>query len=51
MAQHVKIKPNTDKMLNELSEKRKNDEAFIKSKQDIVAQAVEAIYRKEIKAQ
>jgi hypothetical protein len=49
MAQHVKVKPSTDKMLTELSEKRKGEEAFIKSKQDIAAEAIEILYKKEIK--
>ena len=49
MAQHVKVKPSTDKMLTELSEKRKYEEAFIKSKQDIAAESIEALYKKEMK--
>lgn len=49
MAQHVKVKPSTDKMLSELSDKRKGEESFIKSKQDIAAEAIEALYKKEFK--
>lgn len=49
MAQHVKVKANTDKMLSELSDKRKGEESFIKSKQDIAAEAIEMLYKKEIK--
>lgn len=49
MAQHVKVNPSTDQMLTKLSKKRKAEEAFIKTKQDIAAEAIKAHYKKEMK--
>ena len=49
MSEVVRVKPNTDKMLDELALKRKESHAFIKSKQDIVAEAVMALHKKEMK--
>lgn len=49
MAQHVKVNPSTDKMLSDISSKRKKECSFIKTKQDIVSEAIAALYKKEIK--
>jgi len=49
MANQIKVNKLTDKMLSELSEKRKKEQRFIKSKQDINAEAVEFLYKKEMK--
>lgn len=49
MANQIKVNKLTDKMLSELSEKRKKEQRFIKSKQDINAEAVELLYKKEMK--
>jgi hypothetical protein len=49
MAQHVKVNPSTDDMLNKLSEKRKREESFIRTKQDIAAEAIAALYKKEMR--
>ena len=49
MSSNVRTNKRTDKMLSELSMKRKSQDSFIKSKQDIVAEAVEDLYKKEAK--
>ncbi|QZI87785.1 hypothetical protein PODOV050v2_p0023 [Vibrio phage 66E30.1] len=49
MAQHVKVNPTTDEMLSKLSEKRKRENSFIRTKQDIAAEAIVALYKKEMK--
>ena len=49
MAQHVKITISTDKMLNELSAKRKNADELVRTKQDIAAEAIAVLYKKEMK--
>ena len=49
MAEVVRIKPSTDKMLAELSVKRKSIDAIARTKQDIVAELVSALYKKEMK--
>ena len=45
----VKVTPQTNELLDKLSEKRKEEGAFIRTKQDIVAEAVQALYKKEVK--
>ena len=49
MAQHVKVTQSTSDLLDELSVKRKAEGSFIKSKQDIAAEAIQALYKKEVK--
>lgn len=49
MAQHVKVHQTTDQMLSELSKKRKHESSFIRTKQDIVGEAILALYKKEMK--
>lgn len=45
----ISINGKTSEQLNELKNKRVKEDDLIKSKQGIVAQAVEAMYKKEIK--
>ena len=45
----VKITPQTNALLDKLSEKRKEEGAFIRTKQDIVAEAVQALFKREEK--
>lgn len=45
----VKVKPHVSEMLDKLAEKRKEENSFVKSKMDIVEQAVTALYKREIK--
>lgn len=49
MAAHIRTTEMTDYMLTKLSEKRKKDGAQIKTKQDIVCEAISNLYKKEIK--
>lgn len=49
MAKQIAIKESTDKKLAELSKIRKEKGSICKFKQDILDEAVEALYRKEIK--
>ena len=49
MAQYLKVSPVTDSKLTELSKKRKLEHAGNRSKQDIVAEAIAALFKKEIK--
>ena len=48
MAQHVKVNPNTDEMLSALSVKRKAEHAAVRTKQDIIAELVAGLYKKEV---
>lgn len=45
-----KISHKADAMLSELSLKRKLNDDLVKTKQDITAQAIELLYKKEIGA-
>lgn len=45
----VRISDKTSEMLDKLSEKRKEENAFVRTKQDLVAEAVIQLYKKEIK--
>ncbi len=49
MSAAVRVSELTEKQLNELSKKRKADHAIVKSKQAIAAEAIEILYKKEIK--
>jgi len=49
MAEHIRVDPDTDEQLTELSKKRKKVRAAIRSKQDIAKEAVAALYKREIK--
>ena len=49
MAEVVKVKPSTDKMLTELSAKRKAEDSLARTKQDIVAELVKGLYKREMK--
>jgi len=49
MTQHVKITPSTNQMLNEMSAKRKNEGAIVRTKMDIAAEAIAIQYKKEMK--
>ena len=49
MAQYLKVSPVTDNQLTELSKKRKAEHAVSRSKQDIAAEAVAALHKKECK--
>ena len=49
MAKQVKVTPSTDEMIEKLSKQRKEKGAFNRSKQDIVAEAVESLFKKEVK--
>ncbi len=49
MANHIRVTPMTDYLLTELSKKRKNEGKQIKSKQDIAAEAIINLHKKEIK--
>ena len=49
MAQNVAVSSATDQMLTELAATRKNDGALVSTKGGIVAQAVIALYKKEVK--
>ena len=49
MAQHVKVNPSTDQMLNEMSSKRKGENALVRTKTDIAAEAIAIQYKKEMK--
>jgi len=44
---HLKVTTETDRMLTELSAKRKSECALVRTKQDIAAEAIQALYRKE----
>lgn len=45
----VKLSNIVNDLLDAISEKRKNEESFIKTKQSIVAEAVIALHKKEFK--
>lgn len=45
----VKVTEQTDALLTELSQKRKSEGALVRTKQDIVAEAIQALYKKEMK--
>ena len=45
----VKLSKRTNNQLDELSELRKNQEHQVKSKQDIVSDLVNKLYKREIK--
>ena len=49
MAQHVKVTTSTNKMLDKLSGKRKSEESLVRTKQDIAAEAIIYLYKKEMK--
>lgn len=49
MPVNVKTNEKTTKQLTDLSNKRKNEHALNKSKQDIVAELVDTAHRKECK--
>jgi len=49
MAQNVHISSVTDQMLSELAKKRKKEGAPVSTKGNIIAQAVIALYEKEMK--
>lgn len=49
MAVNVKTNERTTKQLTELSKKRKSEHSLNKTKQDIVAELVEAAHKKECK--
>jgi len=49
MAQHVKVNPSTDQMLTEMSAKRKDENALVRTKTDIAAEAIAIQYKKEMK--
>jgi len=49
MATQVKVTSKTDSMLSELSKVRKESGELIRTKQDIVAELVLSLYKKELK--
>jgi hypothetical protein len=46
---NIKINEATDQQLKELSKKRKGENAMIRTKVDILSEAVDRVYKKEIK--
>ena len=46
---NIKATPRTHEQLEAIVKKRTGEYALIKSKQDITAEAIEALYKKEIK--
>ncbi len=48
-AKYIKIEDKTDGLINELSNKRKSEGSLIKTKQAIVAEAIQALHKKEFK--
>lgn len=49
MAKQVKLNDNVDRLLNELSDKRKESGALNSTKQAIVHELILALHKKEIK--
>ena len=49
MAINIKVNEKTSEQLTALKEKRANEYALTRNKQDLVAEAVDALYKKEIK--
>lgn len=49
MANHIRVTPMTDELLTALSVKRKAEGKQIKSKQDIAAEAIINLHKKEVK--
>lgn len=49
MSKTIKLSSITNEQLDKLSDKRKLEQSLVKTKQALVAEAVELLYRKEIK--
>lgn len=49
MAINIKVNEKTSDQLTALKIKRSNEYSLIRTKQDLVAEAVDALYKKEIK--
>ena len=49
MSINVKVSENTSRQLTDLSKKRKDERSLIRTKQDIVADAIDKLHKKECK--
>ena len=45
----VKVSVQTDKLLTELSKKRKEAGSLVRTKQDILSEAITALYKREMR--
>ena len=48
MATHVKVTQRTNQMLHEMSTKRKREDALVRTKMDIAAEAIAIQFKKEM---